>query len=157
MIAAYSQIEAIQELRYNLTSLKPQTLSRNVHTELTRKIGNRHLRRSLRQEKGWRLCSHNSTIKSLLSETMPKAHAVCLRESSANQCVDRFAICELYPLKTYWQNQIRAILVIRIFSYYSSRFRASPLLCQRKAFHPAMNRLYFAKKQPFVFFTNCSV
>lgn len=51
--------KAISEQRYNLTCLKLQTLSWNVLTDLIRKIGNQHLFRSQRQEKGWRLCPHN--------------------------------------------------------------------------------------------------
>ena len=38
-----------------------------------------------------------------------------------------------------------------------NRCNASPLLCQRIAFHPTMNRLYFAKKAPFFFCSSLNV
>ena len=38
-----------------------------------------------------------------------------------------------------------------------NRYNASPLLCQRIAFHPTMNRLYFAKKAPFFFCSSLNV
>ena len=38
-----------------------------------------------------------------------------------------------------------------------NRCNASLLLCQRIAFHPTMNRLYFAKKAPFFFCSSLNV
>ena len=64
-------------------------------------------------------------------------------------------ICSKKPMR--WLDKVTALhsLTHRIVFVNASqclnRCNESPLLCRWIAFHPAMNRLYFVKKAPFVF------